>query len=81
MTERPEWGRVAHFPWSKYRVVEVQDGWDVYSRNYEMGHTGQPGNGGLPSDCPHEFWDFGRDGKTFCRACGVETTGMEAMGS
>lgn len=36
---RPEWGKVAHFPQSKYRIVEVQDGWDVYSRDYEMGKS------------------------------------------
>jgi hypothetical protein len=32
-------------------------------------------------DCAHEFWDFGVGGYTFCRACGADTTDMEAMGS
>ena len=34
---RPEWGEVALLPRGKYRVEEQDDGWHVYSREYEQG--------------------------------------------
>ena len=32
-------------------------------------------------NCIHEYWEFRPDGRTACRACGEDTTDMEAMGS
>jgi hypothetical protein len=30
--------------------------------------------------CPHEYWNCRQDGTTYCRACGADTTHMDAMG-
>lgn len=31
-------------------------------------------------NCPHDYWKFELGGKTSCRACGADTSDMEAMG-
>ena len=30
--------------------------------------------------CPHDYWKFEEHGRTSCRACGADTSDMEAMG-